>query len=286
MDQVRKRPAWLRALGSEDPPAIVSVGGVSYRCANVLKHDSWAATALYEDEGDQRIICKFGRQQPAFGIPLGWLGRALVRREVFFLKRLTNIAQVPDELGPVSVNGKTLPYALARTFVDGEPFRTADQVDAAFFASLRALLDDIHASGMAYVDLHKRENIIVSRDRVPFIIDFQVSLSIGPRWPASGLLRRHLVTWLQEVDDFNYRKHLARCLPHLLTPEQVETYLRPPVMIRVHRAFAVPLRSARRQLLVWLAVRDPSGHASSEAEPEHALRQKRQRPPEDPEAAQ
>ena len=46
---VRKRPALFRAMGSADPPRSVCVGGREYRIQAVLKHDSWAATAIYSD---------------------------------------------------------------------------------------------------------------------------------------------------------------------------------------------------------------------------------------------
>jgi hypothetical protein len=51
----RKRPALFRALGDSDPPKSVSVGGCEYRIQAVLKHGSWAATAVYSDLRGKRI---------------------------------------------------------------------------------------------------------------------------------------------------------------------------------------------------------------------------------------
>jgi hypothetical protein len=263
----------LRALGNAEPPDRVEVGGAGYRIESVLKHDSWAATALYAGPRGERIICKFNRVQPAFGLPMAWLGRILARREAGFLRRLAHLELVPDDLGPVTVDGRPLTGALARRYVDGEAFRDSAQVDAAFFAELRRLLDAIHSSGVAYVDLHKRENIIVGRDGRPHLVDFQVSLGAWHRRPGNG----RLVRTLQEMDDYHYRKHYARCLPDTLTPEELRRYLAPPRFVRAHRTLAVPLRSLRRWLLVLLKVRDRSGQAGSELEPEDALRP--QRPP-------
>jgi hypothetical protein len=273
---VRRRPALLRALGSAEPPGSVQVAGSGYRIETVLKHDSWAATALYSGPGGERIICKFNRVQPAFGIPMAWLGRMLARREAAFLRRLASLELVPDDLGPVIADAQPIAGALARTYIDGEAFRDGTRVDAAFFAELRRLLDAIHASGIAYVDLHKRENIIVDRSGRPHLVDFQVSLGTGRRWPGNGRLAGLIVRKLQEMDDYHYRKHYARCLPEALTPAELQRYLEPPGFIRAHRRVAVPLRRLRRRLLVLLKVRDRSGQARSELEPEDALRPPRQ----------
>jgi hypothetical protein len=42
------RPRVFRALGKADPPEQVEIDGHPYRRVDILKHDSWAATALYE----------------------------------------------------------------------------------------------------------------------------------------------------------------------------------------------------------------------------------------------
>jgi len=258
----------LRALGNAEPPDRVEVAGAGYRIESVLKHDSWAATAIYAGPRGQRIICKFNRVQPAFGLPMAWLGRILARREAGFLRRLAHVELVPDDLGPVTVESHPVASAVARRYVEGEAFRDGTSVQVSFFVELRRLLDSVHASDMAYVDLHKRENIIVDRAGRPHLVDFQVSLGAWRRWPGSGWLVRKL----QEMDDYHYRKHYARCLPETLTPEELRRYLEPPGFIRAHRTVAVPLRGLRRRLLVLLKVRDHSGQAGSELEPEDALR--------------
>lgn len=269
---VRKRPALFRALGDAEPPATVLVGGRPFALDTVLKHDSWAATAIYADGSGDRIICKFNRRQPIFGLPMRWLGRRLAARETGFLDRLKHLDLVPPSRGPVHAGGELLDNAASRTFLDGQAFRVAEQVDVAFFRDLRRLLDDVHATDMAYVDLHKRENIIVGTDGRPYLIDFQVSFGTWPGWIGQSALVRAVVRRLQGMDDYHYRKHHARCLPESLTPEERARYLEPPALIRAHRRIAVPLRSLRRRLLVALKVRDRSGQAGSELEPEDAFR--------------
>ena len=269
---VRKRPSLFQALGSADPPEPVQVAGRDFHLDNVLKHDSWAATAIYRDTADERIICKFNRTKSVFGIPMAWLGRVLAAREARFLRRLADIDLVPDDLGPVTTDGAELAHAVARTYVDGEVFINPDQTDARFFAELRQLLNAVHGCNMAYVDLHKRENIIVGRDGRPNLIDFQVSAGLSSGWPGNGWVARKIIDKLQEMDDYHYRKHYARCLPETLSEEELRRYLKPPGWIRAHRKIAAPLRSLRRRLLVLLKIRDGSGQAHSELNPEDAFR--------------
>lgn len=272
MPIVRKRPALFRALGGSEPPPVVEVGGTRCRLVRTLKHDSWAATALYERPDGTLVTCKFNRVQPILVLPMRWLGRRLARREAEFLHRLADQELVPSCLGPVTEEGARLPNALARVYVEGEPFRTADQVDRRFFAELERLLTAVHERRMAYVDLHKRENIIVGTDGRPHLIDFQVSYALGSRWPANGRIARWILAQLQETDRYHFGKHLLRCLHDELTPEERLRYGRRPALIGIHRKLTVPLRSLRRKLLVRLGIRDRSGLATSEFEPEDAFR--------------
>jgi len=271
-NSVRKRPPLFRALGSADPPKSVWVGGCAYRLHSIFKHDSWAATAIYCDPSGEYITCKFNRVQSVFGFPMSWLGRTLAAREAGFLRRLADIDLVPDDLGPVTANGRELANAVARIYIHGDVFQSPGQVDSSFFVELRHLLDAVHACDMAYVDLHKRENIIVGQDGRPHLIDFQVSVGLGSRWPGNGWLARRIVDKFQEMDDYHYRKHYARCLPEKLTQEELRRYMEPPRIIRAHRRIAIPLRSLRSWLLVALNIRDRSGRAHSELEPEEAFR--------------
>jgi hypothetical protein len=197
-----------------------------------------------------------------------WLGRRLAAREAAMLDRLADLELVPDPLGPVSCDGRELPNAVAHVFIPGHPLRRGEAVDDHFFPDLEDLLADVHRRGIAYVDLHKRENVLVGDDGQPYLIDFQISMRLPRVWPLSAVLRI-----LQRSDDYHLAKHFARHRPDQcdLTPATIA--LRRPWWIRLHRTFAAPLRQLRRRLLVWLGIRQPGGRSTTEAFPEQAVRE-------------
>ncbi len=260
----RRRPALLRALGDADPPEFVHIDGLSLRRVTCFKHDSWAATALYEG-GGRRVVCKFNRQQPIFGIPMSWLGWLLARRESRMLAILADEPLVPNPCGPVLIDGRELRTATAHEFVAGEPLRIRRNVNAAFFAEIGLLLERVHDRRIAYVDLHKSENILVGDDGLPHLIDFQISICL-PRIPPLGWL----LVMLQESDRYHLEKHKIWYAP----PGSLGNHdaLRRPWWIVAHRMIAIPFRTFRRRLLTWLGVRTGKGMAHSEVAPEIGLR--------------
>lgn len=272
--RTRPRPALFQALGHNAPPLEIEIGGAPYRRREVYKHDSWAATALYEGPGGQLAICKFNRQQSVFGIPMGWLGRRLGQREARHLERLAGLPGIPPLLGPVRINGREARHACVRVFLPGHVLGAGEKVNDDFFPRLERLLAEIHRRDMAYVDLHKRENILVLDDGSPGLIDFQISYTL-PRgvWGRFPPLRWWL-RCLQRSDDYHLLKHRLRCRPDQFPGQDPEAYINRhrPWWIRLHRFFAVPLRFLRRRLLVALGIRSGRGSASTETNPEVAFR--------------
>lgn len=275
-ETVRPRPAWLRALGRDEPPHIVTVAGRTYHRVDVFKHDSWAATALYEcadaDAPVPRITCKFNRRQSVLGVPCRWIGRRLARREADFLRRLGDLPGIPREMGPVVVEGVIADTAAARQFVSGHPLGHRERVGDGFFAELQTLLTAVHARDVAYVDLHKRENVLVGDDGRPHLIDFQVSFGVQPgSW--SLLPRRRVLSILQRMDLYHCVKLHRKCRPDQCGLSAAELADARPRLVRLHRLIAQPLRTLRRKLLTAIGVRKTGGRASSESFAEAALRQ-------------
>ena len=283
----RPRPAVLRALGAADPPESIFVDGQRLKRLEIFKHDSWAATALYgsvanhaqggDDTagafGAPRVVCKFNRTQPIGVLPMFWLGRRLACREQQAYVRLAHIPGIARPVKGLDRSSPTFRAAVAHHFIEGHPLGVGEEVDDEFFPELKRMLEQIHVASCAYVDLHKRENILVGRDGKPYLVDFQISLQARSVWlwklpPWAWILRVFQIS-----DEFCLSKHVRQHRPDQLQSLGLDGFSeQPPWWIRAHRLFAVPFRQARRKLLSILRVRDRSGRASSERFAEHAFR--------------
>jgi len=265
---VKSRPSWLKALGRESLPESVAIGGAVHRLRETFKHDSWAATGLYEGPSGALAVVKLHRQSRVFGVPMSWLGRRMARHEIGLLEGLADLKGIPALAGPVSLGGTTLRHAVARHYIEGHPLGNREAVNESFFPALGSLLKAMHQRKIVYVDLHKRENILVNEMGEPCLIDFQISVA-WPLWLPAG----PLFTILRRSDEYHLMKHWARCRPDQCGFDAAELRERVPWWIRVHRLVAVPVRQLRRRLLVILGVRTGKGRVETELFAEDALRQ-------------
>lgn len=234
--------AWLRALGDAQPPERLALAGRVYRRATVLKHDFFAATALYQESAGGKVVLKLGRTQDLLGCPLDWLGRWLTRRELAMYAALQDLPAVPALLGPWGPNG------FVHVYVEGHPLRPGERVGDNFFEALRALVDELHGRHMAYVDLEKRENILVGDDGRPYLIDFQISLHLTGWWARRGAARSVLGLF-QRGDRYHLLKHKRRHRPELMTEQEWTAAGRRGVALTLHRWLASPLTAIRRWAL-------------------------------------
>lgn len=268
--QAKPRPALLRALGKQDPPLEIEIDGASFARAEIYKHDSWAATARYHGTGGS-VVCKFNRIQSIFGLSTSWLGRRLARREALALHRLAGLPGVPPACGPIFSDGQWLENAVGHAFIDAHPLARKERPGDDFFPALLTLLRAMHRRNLAYVDLHKRENILVGDDGLPYLIDFQVSFGLwNERMARSGLAQAALRALIQ-ADLYHLSKHIQHHRPDQLW--LLDGAGQRPAWIELHRMFAVHLRQFRRSLLVSLGVRGKKGRATSEVFAEAAVRQ-------------
>lgn len=270
---VKPRPAWLRALGDDDPPASVTVADVVYDRLRIIKHDAFAATALYRQRQNPASLAlgKFARRSPAFGVPLAWLGAWFHGREQRVYQRMhaAGTTQVPRLVGQPMSEGMLLPHAIVREYVAGRPLSEIRQPGDELFPALRTLVQQFHAQGIALVDLHKRENIVVGDDGRPHLFDFQISLC-----PTQGRLLRWLDfrSWLlgpaQRADRYHLMKHWLRLRPDQLSPAEADLNQYRPAGVRLWRRLVRPIHVARRKLLVALHVRTGRGEAETEVAPD------------------
>jgi serine/threonine protein kinase len=264
---VKPRPAWLKALGSESPPASLEIDGEPAQLVETFKHDSWAATALYAGPAGSRRIVKLHRRSSLLGLPMSWLGRRLARHERRLLGMLADLPGIPALKGTITDGGRPLRNAVARDYIEGHPLGDREAVSDPFFHELAHLLRSMHRRRVVYVDLHKRENILVDMQGRPCLIDFQISL-LWPRWLPTGWIFQ----LFRRSDEYHLMKHWSRCRPDQCGIEYQAFQQRRPWWIRAHRLVARPIRELRRKLLVAVGVRTGKGRVESELFAEHALR--------------
>jgi hypothetical protein len=245
----------------------LQISGVPHRLQEIFKHDSWAATALYENASGGLQVVKLHRQAPLLGLPMGWVGRTTAANERKLLTQLAGLRGIPALAGPIRDRGPVLRHGVAREYVEGHPLGSREAVSDTFFPGLDRLLDQMHERRTVYVDLHKRENIIVTERGEPYLIDFQISIA-WPRWMPAGPIFRILA----RSDKYHLMKHWIRCRPDQCGMDPTELRRRIPWWIRAHRLIARPFREMRRRLLVRLGIRSGRGRVETEAFAEHALR--------------
>lgn len=240
----------MYALGAEGPPQQARLNGRTLELQRVVKHDFWAATCFYRDpDDDQRVVIKFGRTRRLGILPMRWAGRILVERESGFYCRLTDVPAVPRWLGRIEDSW----IAFAHVYIEGEVISQANRqrLDEGFFTALASVLEQLHDRGIAYIDLHKEQNIIIDAAGKPHLIDFQIS------YDSSGAMRRLLPSrlrqWLLSVgiraDRYHLIKHKKFLRPDLLSPEERERVERRVWFIRLHARLVFPYRFVRRRLL-------------------------------------
>ena len=240
--RLRIRHPWLYALAEAELPVTAVCAGGQYTLVETFKHDFFAATGLYRGPTGLAVL-KVNRANGFFGLPMTWAGRVLARREIRLYRAVQDLPGVPALLGPVGETG------FMHAFAPGHPLGRREQVSDSFFDELLELVRTLHARHIAYVDLNKRENILVGADGKPYLIDFQISLLL----PATGWRRWRPVRWLlarfQHGDIYHCLKHKRRLRPDLLSAAEQELVERLSPWIRLHRWIARPLTHLRRRTL-------------------------------------
>lgn len=252
------RHEWLYALPGGRLPDAVETNGERYERVETFKHDFFAATGLYRGPAGLAVL-KVGRTNALFGVPLRWIGRLLARHEVRLYQLLQDLPGVPRCVGPVGETG------FLHAFVPGHPLGRREHVSDTFFDELETLLAAVHARQIAYVDLNKRQNILVGDDGRPYLIDFQIALHL-PRtgWRGWGV-SQWVLKRFQRADRYHFLKHKRRLRPELLTPGERAEVERLSIWIRLHRLVARPLTQLRRWVLRRLGAGSADGVAGSSA---------------------
>lgn len=116
--------------------------------------------------GSKKVLVK---SAAGWGIA-SWINRWLLRREYNIYRHLNGIKGVPQ------CYGFFLNRYLVLEYVSGQTMRDACITDReAFLAEIWDIMKEIHSRGIAHGDLKRKDNILVTRDSKPYLIDFGVS---------------------------------------------------------------------------------------------------------------
>lgn len=210
-----------------------------------------ASVHLYRTSGGDVVVKK-----PHRGGPLGFLWRALLKREHAVYARLEGIPGIPRSFGLVGGELLALEFVAGPSLREHEA-RIADR--EAFFAMLLATVRAMHAAGVAHGDLKRKDNIVVGPGQRPYLIDFGIAVR---RSATSALFNRCVFAPLVQMDmnawvKLKYGRRIDPAAePGVLSPEDAAVY-RPLPIERLARAVRVPwqavtLRRARQR---WRARR-------------------------------
>ena len=161
-------------------------------------------------DGRLCVVKDYARDAPPFK---RLLGAFLVWRERVAFQRAAGVEGVPAFVG-------TLGWcALVTEYVDAEEATSSAQemLDAGFFQGLERTVRSLHARGVVHGDLKKLENILVTPDGKPVLVDFTAAFVTG-----SNPITAAIFPWISDDDLRAIAKLKLRRAPELLTEVQQE----------------------------------------------------------------
>ena len=191
---------------------------------------------LVEANGKRAVVKDFSRNRFFFR---NIIGRFLIWREKKAYSRLTGVQNIPTLYH--SIDG----VALVLEQVQGKTLGKLDKkagLPEDFFQELRNLLDKVHKRGIVHCDLKTSTNILLGRDKKPYLIDWAASISKREFkvFPLNLIYNQFL------KDDFMaVVKHQIRYLPDSVTPEQRRDYYHQSKQEKIIRS----IRNRLRQML-------------------------------------
>ncbi|UCH34406.1 MAG: hypothetical protein JSV65_18065 [Armatimonadota bacterium] len=215
------------------PAAPFSRDSATWR-SRVLLHTprNWTKPAVFlVEHGDRRYVVKDQSSQPAWYRRT--VGSWLLRREAEAFRRLLPVSAVPDFAGWVDKDAFATVWAEATPLSDPSNARPPE----AIFRRLSDLFDEMHQHGVAHGDPHP-DNILISAQRGPYLVDFAVAQLEGGSFIRRWLYRQALL-----VDRRKLAKLKRQYAPGLLTERDRASLERP----RLHRAIAGMRQALRRR---------------------------------------
>ena len=140
------------------------------RRESALLSSGYQGSAYLYESGPTKLVIK----QAAGGLLTGWFHRLMLRREAHIYQLLGDLPGVPHSPGMLDDT-----YLLLE-FIDGESMKEARHGlsdPPAFYDRLREIISSFHALGIAHGDLKRKDNVLVTPDECPVVIDFGTAVT-------------------------------------------------------------------------------------------------------------
>jgi len=165
-----------------------------------LSRGGWGnPDVLLVETRDGPVVVKDFAESPWWFLPVA---RWLTRRELRAYRQLAGHARVPQLLGSLDALAFCLEYR------PGELLSRSlrGKLPESFLSELRGALADMHARGVAHLDLRHRSNILADSSGHPVLLDFASAVCFRP----GSLPARVLLPLLARIDRLALRKWEAR----------------------------------------------------------------------------
>ena len=273
--------AQYKQLRGKTLPPTIAFRDADYELVQIFKRDFYAATGLYrlKDETEfldlpREVVLKIYHTEPLGIIPLGWMGRFLCDREVFFYERTAEVAGLPRFFGRFGESG------FMREYIPGchlRDYRKKTKPDSRFYARIYTILSDLHSRGIAHNDLSKAENILVRYDGTPVLIDLQIAICSQFRFPLLRWIGARVLPYMQSVDRYHIGKHHRKDRPEDFTAQELANSRRKGLLLTLHAwLLRKPYRAVRHFVMGRFmkvnssAIGMESSHSKSEIPPAKA----------------
>ena len=192
------------------------------RDGDQMQHRGYQGNIHTSQVGANKILIK---SAAGSGVT-AWLNHRMLQREYLIYRRLTGIEGIPHCYGFFLRRYLVLENVEARTMRD-----TTITDPTSFFAEMLTIIESIHERGVAHGDLKRKENILVTGDSRPCLIDFGVSVFRKPGFHPFNHFR-HVFS---HQHDFNaWVKHKYNRQFQNISPEDA-MYYRPLRLERIAR---------------------------------------------------
>lgn len=216
----------------------------------IFKDDYFARTSFTIVDGQPAVV-KESKPWRLLGLPIKLPARLLKRHEANLHRRLSTIRGIPELIDVADDQ-----LRLIRRYVAGATLQAVPRVSGEFFDELEAIVRELHENGVAYVDLAKEENIIVGEDGHPYLIDFQVSMVLGPFQGLLKPVKARVFRVLAREDLYHLAKHRSLKAPDSLRFEHGYLLANPSLFNRAHRTFVKTIYNLVTRRL-WRVRRGP-----------------------------